>query len=51
MGRGIKADPRIGRNFTTCASSPPSAVKEVGIGRKTHKMMLDHHQQTARTCW
>jgi aldehyde dehydrogenase len=47
MGRGIKA----GRVWTNCYHLYPAhaafgGYKESGIGRETHKMMLDHYQQT-----
>ena len=47
MGRGIKA----GRVWTNCYHAYPAQAafggyKESGIGRETHKMMLDHYQQT-----
>ena len=47
MGRGIKA----GRVWTNCYHAYPAhatfgGYKESGIGRETHKMMLDHYQQT-----
>jgi aldehyde dehydrogenase len=47
MGRGIKA----GRVWTNCYHAYPAGAtfggyKESGIGRETHKMMLDHYQQT-----
>ncbi len=47
MGRGIKA----GRIWTNCYHAYPAhatfgGYKESGIGRETHKMMLDHYQQT-----
>lgn len=47
MGRGIKA----GRVWTNCYHMYPAhaafgGYKESGIGRETHKMMLDHYQQT-----
>ena len=47
MGRGIKA----GRVWTNCYHLYPShaafgGYKQSGIGRETHKMMLDHYQQT-----
>lgn len=47
MGRGIKA----GRVWTNCFHAYPAhaafgGYKESGIGRETHKMMLDHYQQT-----
>jgi aldehyde dehydrogenase len=47
FGRGIKA----GRVGTNCYHAYPShaafgGYKKSGIGRETHKMMLDHFQQT-----
>ena len=47
MGRGIKA----GRVWTNCYHAYPAhaafgGYKESGMGRETHKMMLDHYQQT-----
>ena len=47
MGRAIKA----GRIWTNCYHAYPAhatfgGYKESGIGRETHKMMLDHYQQT-----
>src|SRR5450830_361675 len=47
MGRAIKA----GRVWTNCYHLYPTGAaiggyKESGIGRETHKMMLDHYQQT-----
>ena len=47
MGRGIKA----GRVWTNCYHAYPAhaafgGYKQPGIGRETHKMMLDHYQQT-----
>jgi len=47
MGRGIKA----GRVWTNCYHAYPAhatfgGYKESGIGRETHKMMLDQYQQT-----
>jgi len=47
MGRGIKA----GRVWVNCYHDYPAGAafggyKESGIGRETHKMMLDHYQQT-----
>ncbi|MEM7541127.1 MAG: aldehyde dehydrogenase [Pseudomonadota bacterium] len=47
MGRGIKA----GRVWTNCYHVYPAhaafgGYKQSGIGRETHKMMLDHYQQT-----
>ncbi|MES2012973.1 MAG: aldehyde dehydrogenase family protein [Pseudomonadota bacterium] len=47
MGRGIKA----GRVWTNCYHAYPAhsafgGYKESGLGRETHKMMLDHYQQT-----
>jgi aldehyde dehydrogenase len=46
MGRGIQA----GRVWTNCYHAYPAhaafgGYKESGIGRETHKMMLDHYQQ------
>ena len=46
MGRGIKA----GRVWTNCYHAYPAhaafgGYKESGIGRETHKVMLDHYQQ------
>lgn len=47
FGRGIKA----GRVWTNCYHLYPAhaafgGYKQSGIGRETHKMMLDHYQQT-----
>jgi aldehyde dehydrogenase len=47
MGRGIKA----GRVWTNCYHLYPAhaafgGYKQSGIGRETHKMMLEHYQQT-----
>ncbi len=47
MGRGIKA----GRVWVNCYHVYPAhaafgGYKQSGIGRETHKMMLDHYQQT-----
>lgn len=47
MGRGIQA----GRVWTNCYHTYPAhaafgGYKKSGIGRETHKMMLDHYQQT-----
>ncbi|WP_313551433.1 aldehyde dehydrogenase family protein [Pseudomonas sp.] len=47
MGRGIK----VGRVWTNCYHLYPAhaafgGYKKSGIGRETHKMMLDHYQQT-----
>jgi aldehyde dehydrogenase len=47
MGRGIKA----GRVWVNCYHAYPAhaafgGYKKSGIGRETHKMMLDHYQQT-----
>lgn len=47
MGRGIHA----GRVWTNCYHAYPAhaafgGYKESGMGRETHKMMLDHYQQT-----
>ncbi|BBB28049.1 aldehyde dehydrogenase family protein [Neptunomonas japonica] len=47
MGRGIQA----GRVWTNCyhhypAHSAFGGYKKSGVGRETHKMMLDHYQQT-----
>ena len=47
MGRNIKA----GRVWTNCYHAYPAhatfgGYKESGIGRETHKAMLDHYQQT-----
>lgn len=47
MGRAIKA----GRVWTNCYHLYPAhaafgGYKESGIGRETHKVMLDHYQQT-----
>jgi aldehyde dehydrogenase len=47
MGRGIKA----GRVWVNCFHAYPAhaafgGYKQSGIGRETHKMMLDHYQQT-----
>jgi aldehyde dehydrogenase len=47
LGRGIKA----GRVWTNCYHLYPAhaafgGYKQSGIGRETHRMMLDHYQQT-----
>ncbi|GAB4586381.1 aldehyde dehydrogenase [Nocardia sp. IFM 10818] len=47
LGRAIKA----GRVWTNCFHAYPAhaafgGYKKSGIGRETHKMMLDHYQQT-----
>jgi len=47
MGRGIKA----GRVWTNCYHQYPAGAafggyKISGIGRETHRMMLDHYSQT-----
>ena len=47
MGKGIQA----GRVWTNCYHAYPAhaafgGYKSSGIGRETHKMMLDHYQQT-----
>ncbi|MBV8066498.1 MAG: aldehyde dehydrogenase family protein [Candidatus Eremiobacteraeota bacterium] len=47
MGRGIAA----GRVWTNCYHAYPAhaafgGYKQSGFGRETHKMMLDHYQQT-----
>jgi|SRR5579884_1556725 len=47
MGRGIQA----GRVWTNCYHAYPAhaafgGYKQSGFGRETHKMMLDHYQQT-----
>ncbi|MGA0609075.1 aldehyde dehydrogenase [Caldimonas sp. KR1-144] len=47
MGRGIQT----GRVWTNCYHAYPAhaafgGYKQSGIGRETHKMMLDHYQQT-----
>jgi aldehyde dehydrogenase len=47
FGRGIKA----GRVWTNCYHAYPAhaafgGYKKSGIGRETHKIMLDHYQQT-----
>ena len=47
MGRGIQA----GRVWINCYHAYPAhaafgGYKKSGIGRETHKMMLDHYQQT-----
>ena len=47
MGRAIKA----GRVWTNCYHLYPAhaafgGYKQSGVGRETHKMMLDHYQQT-----
>jgi len=47
LGRGIQA----GRVWTNCYHAYPAhaafgGYKSSGIGRETHKMMLDHYQQT-----
>ncbi|UXZ45496.1 acetaldehyde dehydrogenase ExaC [Pseudomonas soli] len=49
MGRGIKA----GRVWTNCYHLYPAhaafgGYKKSGVGRETHKMMLDHYQQTKK---
>ena len=46
-GRAIQA----GRVWTNCYHAYPAhaafgGYKQSGIGRETHKMMLDHYQQT-----
>ncbi|WP_374376825.1 aldehyde dehydrogenase family protein, partial [Tabrizicola sp.] len=46
-GRGIEA----GRVWTNCYHAYPAGAafggyKQSGIGRETHKMMLDHYQET-----
>ncbi|CDI95012.1 aldehyde dehydrogenase [Pseudomonas aeruginosa PA38182] len=48
MGRGIKA----GRVWTNCYHLYPAhaafgGYKKSGVGRETHKMMLDHYQRNA----
>jgi aldehyde dehydrogenase len=47
FGRGIEA----GRVWTNCYHAYPAhaafgGYKQSGVGRETHKMMLDHYQQT-----
>ncbi len=47
LGRGIN----VGRVWTNCYHAYPAhaafgGYKKSGIGRETHKMMLDHYQQT-----
>src|SRR6476646_5378935 len=47
MGRGIQA----GRVWTNCYHAYPAhaafgGYKQSGLGRETHKMMLEHYQQT-----
>ncbi|MDC9729111.1 MAG: aldehyde dehydrogenase [Methyloprofundus sp.] len=47
MGRGLQA----GRVWTNCYHHYPAhaafgGYKKSGVGRETHKMMLDHYQQT-----
>lgn len=47
VGRGIEA----GRVWTNCYHAYPAhaafgGYKKSGVGRETHKMMLDHYQQT-----
>jgi aldehyde dehydrogenase len=47
MGRGIRA----GRVWTNCYHAYPAhaafgGYKQSGIGRETHRMMLEHYQQT-----
>ena len=47
MGRGVQA----GRIWTNCYHAYPAhaafgGYKQSGIGRETHKMMLEHYQQT-----
>jgi aldehyde dehydrogenase len=47
MGRGIKA----GRVWTNCYHLYPAhaafrGYKSSGVGRETHKMMLEHYSQT-----
>lgn len=47
MGRGVEA----GRVWTNCYHHYPAhaafgGYKKSGVGRETHKMMLDHYQQT-----
>jgi aldehyde dehydrogenase len=47
LGRAIKA----GRVWTNCYHAYPAhaafgGYKKSGIGRETHRMMLDHYQQT-----
>lgn len=47
MGRGIQA----GRVWTNCYHAYPAhaafgGYKKSGVGRETHKMMLEHYQQT-----
>jgi aldehyde dehydrogenase len=47
IGRGIQA----GRVWTNCYHAYPAhaafgGYKQSGFGRETHKMMLDHYQET-----
>ena len=61
-GRGMAARPtvwgvpsRAGRVWTNCYHAYPAhatfgGYKESGIGRETHKVMLDHYQQTKNPC-
>jgi len=51
-GRAIKA----GRVWTNCYHLYPAhaafgGYKQSGIGRETHRMMLDHYQQTKNLLW
>ena len=50
FGRAIQA----GRVWTNCYHAYPAhaafgGYKQSGVGRETHKMMLDHYQQTKNT--
>jgi aldehyde dehydrogenase len=52
MGRAIQA----GRVWTNCYHAYPAhaafgGYKESGIGRETHKVMLDHYQQIEEPAW
>ena len=47
MGKGIKAGRVWVNNYHAYpAHSAFGGYKQSGIGRETHKMMLDHYQQT-----
>ncbi len=53
FGRATQGRPRLDH---CCRHAYPAhaafgGYKHSGIGRENHKMMLDHYQQTARTCW
>ncbi|MFP8931574.1 aldehyde dehydrogenase family protein, partial [Pseudomonas aeruginosa] len=42
---------KVGRVWTNCSHLYPAhaafgGYKKAGVGRETHKMMLDHYQQT-----